>query len=205
MSYGTTRRSGINETVNPIALDRWVQIPLATILVSVALYLARVVFEPIAFALFGMALLWPLQKALEARLPKAIALLLTILLALFAILVLAATIVWAVDDIVHWTSVNITRFQSLYARWAQWLEGHGIYVSEGLSQYDARTFVGILNAIASSANYFVGFCIIVLLLMTFGLTELDAFRMRLAALAPKDGWDISQPPRRSRARSANTC
>jgi predicted PurR-regulated permease PerM len=178
--------------VNPIALDRWVQILLATILVSVALYLARVVFEPIAFALFGMALLWPFKKALEARLPKAIALLLTILLALFAILVLAAAIVWGVDDIVHWTSVNITRFQSLYARWAQWLEGHGIYVSEGLSQYDARTFVGILQAIASSANYFVGFCIIVFLLMTFGLTELDAFRTRLAALAPKDGWDISQ-------------
>lgn len=75
------------ENREPIALDRWVQILLATILVSVALYLARVVFEPIAFALFGMALLWPFQKALEARLPKAIALLLTILLALFAVLV----------------------------------------------------------------------------------------------------------------------
>lgn len=178
--------------MNPIALDRWVQILLATILVSVALYLARVVFEPIAFALFGMALLWPFQKALEARLPKPVALLLTILLALLVMFVLAAAIVWGIDDIVRWTSVNIARFQSLYARWAEWLEGHGIYITEGLSEYDARTFVGMLRSIAASANYFVGFCIVVFLLITFGLTELDNFRKRLAALTSKDGWDIAQ-------------
>ncbi len=178
--------------MNPIALDRWVQIVIVTFLVSVALYLARVVFEPIAFALFGMALLWPFQKALETRLAKPVALLLTILLALFVILVLAAAIVWAVDDIVHWISVNITRFQSLYAQWVQWLDGYGIHISEGLSQYDARTFLGILQTIASGANYFLGFCIVVFLLITFGLTEVDAFRKRLTGLTLKDGWDIPQ-------------
>ena len=67
-----------------------VRILLATLLVTVALYLARVVFEPIAFALFGMALVWPFQKALETRLPRPAALGLTILLTLLVILVLAA-------------------------------------------------------------------------------------------------------------------
>jgi predicted PurR-regulated permease PerM len=171
---------------------RIVRILLATFLVSAALYFARVVFEPIAFALFGMALVWPFQKALEARLPKAVALGLTILLALLAILALAAAIVWSIDDVVHWAVANVARFQSLYALWTEWLAGRGIHVSEGLGQYDVRTFINVLQTIASEANSFVGFCIIVFLLMTFGLTELVSFRARLEALAPRIGQDTSR-------------
>ena len=177
---------------NRIEPGRTVRILLVTFLVSAALYLARVVFEPMAFALFGMALVWPFQKALEARLPKPVALGLTILLALLVILALAATIVWSIDDVVHWTIANVTRVQSLYARWTQWLDGYGIYISEGAGQYDARTFIKVLQTIASEANYFVGFCIIVFLLMTFGLTELVSFRARLDALAPRIGQDTSR-------------
>jgi len=168
------------------------RILLATLLVTVTLYLARVVFEPIAFALFGMALVWPFQKALEIRLPRPAALGLTILLTLLVILVLAAAIVWSIDDVVHWTIANVARFQALYARWTGWLDGHGIHVSEGLGQYDVRTFVDVLQAIATEANRFVAFCIIVLLLMTFGLTELNSFRARLEALAPGIGQDASR-------------
>jgi len=171
---------------------RIVRILLITFLVTVTLYLARVVFEPIAFALFGMALVWPFQKALERRLPKPAALGLTILLALLVILALAAAIVWSIDDVVHWTIANVARFQSLYARWTQWLDGHGIYVADGLGQYDVRTFINVLQTIASEANQLVGFCIIVLLLMTFGLTELASFGARLEALAPRIGQDASR-------------
>jgi hypothetical protein len=49
--------------VNDARLGRVVQILLAVILISGALYLARAVLEPIAFALFGIALVWPFQKA----------------------------------------------------------------------------------------------------------------------------------------------
>src|SRR5262249_40757654 len=163
-----------------------------TFLIAVALYLARVVFEPITFALFALALVWPFQKALEARLPKAVALGLTVLLALLVILALAAAIVWSVDEVVHWTLANLARFESLYARWTEWLEGYGIHIAEGLAQYDSRAFIGLLHAVASRANYFVGFCIVVFLLLTFALTELSSFRARLDALAPIIGWDISQ-------------
>jgi predicted PurR-regulated permease PerM len=171
---------------------RIVRILLATFLVSAALYFARVVFEPIAFALFGMALVWPFQKALERRLPKSVALGLTVLLALLVILALAAAIVWSIDDVIHWTLANVARFQSLYARWTAWLDGHGIYLSDGLGQFDVRTFINVLQTIASEANQFVGFCIIVFLLMSFGLTELVSFRARLEALAPAIGHDASR-------------
>jgi hypothetical protein len=39
--------------------DRFVPALFAVVLVSAALYFARIVFEPIAFVLFAMALVWP--------------------------------------------------------------------------------------------------------------------------------------------------
>ena len=171
---------------------RWIRALFAAFLISVALYLARVVFEPIAFALFGMALVWPFQKALEAKLPKSVALGLTILLTLLVVIALAAIVVWSVDEVVHWTLANLARFESLYARWAEWLEGYGIYATEGLAQYDARTFISLLHTVASGANYFIGFCIVVFLLLTFALTELSNLKARLDALAPITRWDVSQ-------------
>ena len=173
-------------------LGRCVQILLAISLIVAALYFARVVFEPIAFMLFGLALVWPFQKRLEGRFPKPVALGLTVLLTLLVIFVLAAAIVWSIDDVVHWTIVNIGRFQLQYERWTQWLEGYGIFIAEGVGAYNARSVVDVLRAIAAEANYFVGFCVVVFLLLTFGLTELDHFRARLASMAPGIGADISE-------------
>jgi predicted PurR-regulated permease PerM len=42
----------------------------AIILLSAALYFASSVFAPLAFALFILAIVWPLQHALERRLPN---------------------------------------------------------------------------------------------------------------------------------------
>jgi predicted PurR-regulated permease PerM len=168
----------------------YVRFLLAAFVIAAALYLARVVFEPIAFALLGMGLVWPFQQRLEARLPKPVALGFTILLALLVMLVLAAAVVWSVDLVVHWTIANIARFQSLYARWSEWLEGYGIFITEGLSLYNYGTFVALLRRVAAGANYLVSFSIIVFLLLTFGLTELSNFRTRLDSLAPKIGQDI---------------
>ena len=178
--------------MNPLGPGSGLRFLFAAFLIAVALYLARVVFEPITFALFAVALVWPFQKALEAKLPKAVALGLTILLALLVMLAVAAAIVWSVDEVVYWTLANLARFQSLYTRWADWLEGYGIHIAEGLAQYDTRAFIALLHAVASRANYFVGFCVVVFLLLTFALTELDSFRARLDALAPTIGWDGSR-------------
>jgi len=178
--------------MNDTRLGRFIQALVAVILVSAALYFARVVFEPIAFALFGMALVWPFQKAIEAKMPKPNALILTILLTLFVIFVLASAIIWSVGDIVHWIFANVARFQSLYMRTTQWLEGHGIFVMEGLGQSDIRTFIGIVQGAATGVNYFIGFCVVVFLLLTFGLVELSDFRIRLEELEPKIGFNISQ-------------
>ncbi len=171
---------------------RFIPVVLAAVLVSAALYLARAVFEPIAFALFGLALVWPLKKALEARMAKSIALILTVLLSLIVIVALVSAIVWSIGDVVHWILANLARFQSLYTQTTQWLERQGIFVTEGIGQFDIRTFVSVLQGIALGANYFSGFCVVVFLLLMFGLTELSDFRIRFEALHLKIDCNISE-------------
>jgi predicted PurR-regulated permease PerM len=178
-----------------VAPSGFVQALLAVVLVSAAFYLARVVLEPIAFAFFGMALVAPLQKALETRMPRSLALVLTVLVTLVVILALASAIIWSVGDIIHWILSNLGRFQSLYMRVTQWLEGHGIFVTEWSGQYNIRRFAGFLQQVALAVNSFAGFCLVVFLLLTFGLTELGSFEKRFDELEPKIGWKVSQMAR----------
>jgi predicted PurR-regulated permease PerM len=111
---------------------------------------------------------------------------------LVVILALSGAIIWSVGDIVHWILANLARFQSLYMRVTQWLEGHGIFVTEWAGQYDVRSFAGMLRQVAMAVNSFAGFCLVVFLLLTFGLTELTYFRRRFDELEPQTGWKISQ-------------
>ncbi len=171
---------------------RFVHTLAALVVASAALYFARVVFEPVAFALFGMALVSPLQKAAEARMPKPIALVLTISLALIGISALAFAIVWSIGDIVHWVLANAARFQSLYMRAIEWFENHDILVAEAFGQFDIRTFLAIFQEIAISTNYFIGFCLVIFLFLMFGLTELGDFKIRLDQLETRIGWNIPQ-------------
>jgi predicted PurR-regulated permease PerM len=173
-------------------LDRFIRALFALVLACVALYFARTLLEPIAFALFGIALVWPFQKAVEAKLPKTVALALTILLTLFVLSVFVLAIVWSIDDVVRWAFANIPRFQSLYVRTDQWLEGYGIFLAEGLKQYDIRTFISLLQQAATEVNYFIGFCILVFLVLTFGLMELRTFAKRVEELEPSLGWSVTQ-------------
>jgi hypothetical protein len=98
----------------------------------------------------------------------------------------STAIIWSIGDIVHWIFANVARFQSMYVRTNQWLEGHGIF-----GQYDVRTFVAILQEVAMGVDYLCGFCIVVFLLLTFGLVEQGDFRRRPEAIERKMGWNIS--------------
>ena len=178
--------------MNGAGMTPFIQVLFAVTLVFAVLYFARIVFEPIAFALFGMAIIWPFQKAVESKMPKPAALILTILLTLFVIFVLASAIIWSTGDIIHWVFTNVARFQSLYMRTNQWLEGHGIFVTEGLGPYDVRAFIGVAQGVAMGVNYFIGFCVIVFLLLTFGVIELSVFRLHVEELQSTIDWNVSQ-------------
>jgi predicted PurR-regulated permease PerM len=85
-------------------------------LVAVALYLGRSIFAPVAFSLFVMAIVWPLQKQLQTRMPKLVALVLTLLLTLIVLGLFALAIAWGSSQVGQWLLRNLDRFQFIYTK-----------------------------------------------------------------------------------------
>jgi AI-2 transport protein TqsA len=182
--------SKVELAVTGAGRDRFVTAVFAVVLVSAALYFGRIVFEPIAFMLFAMALVEPFQKAADVRFGKPVALTLTIILTLLFLSILVWAIVWSISDVVQWGLANVERFQSLYMRTTQWLEGHDFVVGD-LENLKPSSFVWVFQAIAGYVNYFLGFALTVLLFLIFGLAEMGDFKLKLAALDTKlSSWSL---------------
>ncbi|MGZ5187415.1 MAG: AI-2E family transporter, partial [Caldimonas sp.] len=76
------------------------------VLVLSGLYLARSILAPVAFSLFVVAIVWPLQRALETRLPRLLALVVTLVMTLLVFTVLGYLIVWAFGTVGRWVIEN---------------------------------------------------------------------------------------------------
>jgi len=61
-----------------------------TVLVFAALYFAQFILAPVAFSLFIIAIVWPLQSALQKRTPRLVALVITVLAIVCTFTVLAS-------------------------------------------------------------------------------------------------------------------
>ena len=156
--------------------------PLATgIIVLALLQFAQAIFVPLAFSLFIIALAWPVQKALERRLPKLLALLLTLTATIVVIVVVASSVAWGFSKLGQWLFVNAGRFQAIYRDWTDWLEGHGIAVAGPLAdRFDVTWLVGFTQNLAGRLNSFAGFALLVFIFVMLGLLEVDDFKARLA-------------------------
>lgn len=161
---------------------------IATVLLAAALEAARGIAAPVAFALFVIALVWPLQQRLAGLgLPAAAAL----AAALAAAIAVAGAVgwlgVWGFGRAAHWLVVNSARFQALYLDLAQGLEGHGIYLAELLpATFDAAWLIGASRRIAAQVNTLFSFAVVALVFVILGLLEVQALAAKLARL-PEDG------------------
>ena len=102
---------------------------IAVIMATVALSVASAVFAPVAFALFIIALVWPLQKRLQAAMPRLLALLVCVIVMGFVFVVFGWLITWAFGRVARWTVSEAGRFQMIYEQGVAFLESHGIAVS----------------------------------------------------------------------------
>jgi AI-2 transport protein TqsA len=153
------------------------------ILVSGALYLGRSIFAPVALSLFGVACVWPFQRALQARVPKLVALLLTLLLTLLALTVLGLAIAWGTGQVGHWLLGNAERFQFVYMQTNTWLEEHGIFLAGMLAErFDMGWLVAFVQQVAARLNAMVGFVLLAFAFMMLGLLEVDHTGSRIKSL-----------------------
>jgi AI-2 transport protein TqsA len=152
----------------------------AVLLALAALWVTRSVMTPVAFALFIIALLWPLQRRLKTRLPQLVAILLTAVVALFAIGVGCWLIVWGFGRIAQWVIANSTRLQGLYMHAADLLDQRGLYAAELIAeQFNMSWIVGVVRGIGGSLQGIVSFALVTFIFVILGLLELEPLGRRL--------------------------
>ncbi|MFO1103300.1 MAG: AI-2E family transporter [Methylocystis sp.] len=158
-----------------------------TFVVLAASSMAQVVIEPVIFAIFIIALIWPLQTALQSRLPKALALLITVVATLGVVMALTSMVVWGGGEIADWTRRNLLKIGATFRNSTTWLESHDIFVMSHVTEnFNAAWVVGVLKTIASRVNVLVGFSLLVFIFLVMGLAETEEFQDHIAQLKDQE-------------------
>jgi AI-2 transport protein TqsA len=153
------------------------------IFVVAALGVARPVFAPLTFALFIIAIVWPLQVRLQARLPKLLALAVCMLLTTVVIGAFAWTITWGFSRVGRYVVTDAARFQLLYDQVAEWLEGHGIVIASLWAEhFNVGWLILVFQRITSWINGTLSFSLVVLIYVVLGLLEVDPAARRLRSM-----------------------
>lgn len=154
----------------------------ALILLGGALALARSVFAPIAFALFVIAIVWPLQRRLQAVLPKVLAVAICIAGTAAVIVAFGSLIAWGFSRVVRAVISDATRLQGIYAQTADWLETHGIVLAALWAEhFNVQWMLRWLPELTSRFNSAATFLFVVLIYVILGLLEVDDVARKLSA------------------------
>ncbi len=148
-----------------------------------AMSVASAVFAPVAFALFLIALLWPLQKRLQAAMPRLLALAASTLVLVAVFVAFASLITWGFGRVVRWVLANMGRFQILYDRATAWLEEQGIAVASlWADHFNVGWLLGLMQKLTSQVNTTLSFWVVVLIYVILGLLEVDGTVRKIDAL-----------------------
>jgi predicted PurR-regulated permease PerM len=157
------------------------------VLLFAGLYFARSILAPVAFSLFVIAIVWPLQRTLETRVPRLLALVATLVATLLVIAVLGYLIVWSFGTVGRWVIDNALRFQALYLQWTDWLEEHGILVTSFLVEnFNAGWLIRAVQEIGGRLQGLVTFVVITFVFTALGLLEVDIARKNIETLSNKE-------------------
>jgi predicted PurR-regulated permease PerM len=166
--------------------DRWIATLLGVITalaILAALNIASAVFAPVACALFIIALVWPMQRRLQASLPKLLALAIVIFVTVVVFAIFASLVSWGFGRVGRSLVAEAGRFQHLYAQAVAWLEGHGIMVA-GLwaEHFDVRWLIRTVQGITTRVNTTITFWLVVVVYVILGLLEVDDIGRKLASM-----------------------
>lgn len=157
----------------------------ATILILAATYWAQNVLAPISFALLIIAMLWPFQRALQARMPQLVALLLCLVITIVVMTIFSSLLAWSLSRVGRYVLSDTARFQSMYSELAEWLEGRGIVVSGLWEQhFNAGWILRIVQQVSGRLNTTVTFSLVVVIYVMLGLLEVGDIGRKLRRFKP---------------------
>jgi AI-2 transport protein TqsA len=160
---------------------------LAAVAVSFAAYQASSVFAPLVLALFIIAIVWPLQKWLQSRMPMLIALAITLIIIVAVGLAFASLVVWGFGRVGRAVMNDAGRYQALYSSLVTWLDGHGVSVA-GLwaEHFNVGWLLRKAQRVTGRINSTLAFWLVTLTYVILGLLEVDDIRRKIQALGNRD-------------------
>jgi AI-2 transport protein TqsA len=156
---------------------------MTAVLAVAAVAMASTVFAPLALAFFIIALVWPVQRRLQARLPKLAALAITLLMTLAVGLAFASLVAWGFGRVGLTLVADSGRYQALYDRMVDWLDGHGVSIA-GLwaEHFNVGWLLRTTQQVTGRVNTTLSFWLIALVYVTLGLLEVDDMKRKVEAL-----------------------
>ena len=155
---------------------------IAAVALSVAAYQAEGVFAPLTLALFIIALVWPMQHWLQARMPALIALLITMVATVAVMLALASLVVWGFGRVGRSLIADANRYQAIYDTVVAWLDGRGVSVAGLWAQhFNVDWMLRSAQQVSGRVNTTLAFWLITLLYVIMGLIEVDDLHGRVRA------------------------
>lgn len=159
----------------------------ATIVLIAGLYWAAPILAPVAFAIFTIAVVWPLQRRLQARLPQLLALAITLLVTILVVGALASLVFWGFRGIGQWIVANAGRLQGLYGQTSVWLEQHNIYLASVLAeQVNAASILRLVRQASAWLQGSLSFAVVTLVFIMLGLLEVGPSAEKLRRLDDRE-------------------
>jgi len=181
-------------------MQRHLLVVLTVVAVFFALHFGRPILLPLAFALFLIALLWPLQVWFARRMPRGIAFLAT-LLTLAACSwafgwILSTTAGAAID---RWPRYE-SRFDELRTTWRARAESVGLPVGGAEEKSSSAESSGQMRGAAHGFMSFAEGALLTLALTVLGLLEVEAYRAKLTRVSSAGGARIAAAATRASSR-----
>lgn len=156
---------------------------ITVILLAGGLSLAEPIAAPITFAIFIIALVWPIQRKAQARMPAALALLATMIITLIVVTFLTLAIAWGFGRVARWVIANAAQLQQLYTQKIDWAESQGIAMAGIVSeQFNVRSLVRMAQYVLLQLQSAVSFLAVTLVFVILGLLEVGGLARQLARM-----------------------
>lgn len=162
-------------------------VTLVSVAVGFVAYQADVVLAPLTLGLFIIAIVWPLQNALQKRVPALLALAITMVATVATIVIFTSLAVWGFGRVGHSIVTDSMRYQAIYAQFVNWLDEHGISIA-GLwaEHFNVGWLLRRAQAITGRLNGTLSFWLITLLYVILGLMEVDSLQRNAKAFLPPE-------------------
>lgn len=152
----------------------------AALVILAALYLGRSLFAPVCISIFIVAIAWPLQRALERRVPRVLAMVVTVTATAAVVLAMASVVLWGLTRATQWAIANAGDFYVHYQRTDEWLEARGLYLlSDFVENFDPRWWFGVLQTVGFGLRHVASFLVIAMVFVVLGLLEVEPMRRKL--------------------------